>query len=828
MPLYAKVTGVINGGAGDTFQTGDTINGSGSTNRVDVTIAAANGGSLVAVNNVDAVNFRTLAAGQTINAQLFTGVNTVRSTGSNSVLTVANGAIASTYALENTISRTADGLAVGIRAGDTTGTSTTANFSVANVGSPLIPSTAGNTAAVPSALSTTVTGIENIAIATSGTNVFQFTGNTTATTDSVLLTITGAGNNTVTIGAGGLATTSTITAATATGSLNLNVGANLSSNDTVIGTGGTSDTLRATVDGVVATGVTATGFETFRIDTGANIAVIGFAANPGFTTVREDFAIVTGLNRTLVNGGGFSTLSLVGDALTANAAVAQFYSGITTTGGWTGAADTLAVNVSNGGVTLTAATPAVTLGAVAGAGANFLNLAGVENINLTINDVTATTEQSAIGIIQGSTLSSVAITSAGNVNFNLSDGADIDSVVNSNSISSINLSGVTGVAGGATTMQIGGTVANILAPALTITAGAAGLTAVLAQAEVAGDIITFTGGAGIDTITTAGFLGNLVATGGASADFFNAGNAAATLATSQLTGGAGADTFTIRNTGINVITDLGTGGADILVNTSGTTTATVAANWTSTAASGNAAGPVTLNAAAGVATINVAASAAAHAVGYTINATANTASTLTGSSAADTINGSALADTIRGNAAADTLTGNGGVDTFIFTTAVSADNVTDFSVAAGELTQYSVAAFNAAGGAVAGVSQLVNGNGGAIGAGAAVSLLNVAAASALTAATVINLTGTQFATIAAAEAAIEGGVRALTTLGALAAADEFLVQWQDNAGTFHVSSYYTAAGVGAATALVAADGVLSDVATVGTTALAAANFQFVA
>ena len=645
MPLYAKVTGVINGGAADTFQTGDTINGSGATNHVDVTVANTTAAApLVAINNVGALNVRTLAA-QTLNATLFEGVSTVRSTGSTNVLAVTNGAIASTYALANTVATNADGLAVGIRGGDLAGTTTAVNFSVANVGTANSAATGVASNAVNSALSTTVSGIENIVIDTTGTNLFTFAGNTGATTDSASLTITGSGNNTVTINAGGLATAATISAATATGSLNLNVGTNFSSNDTYVGTAGTADTLRATVDGVVATGVTATGFETFRIDSGASAATVVFAANPSFGTLREDAGAAAGGVRTLALGAGFSNLNLVGDGLTANAAVAKLYSGITATGGWTGAADAVAINLSNGGVAQTAI-PVI----------NDLTLNGAETLNFTISDNTAN-QAVTVNDITSSTLQSVTFASNGIVTQAAVNYIQTN-LANANSISTVNLSGVTGV--GVSNVNIGdgtATSTNIIGAAAALTASAGGATFVVNVVENAADVITVTGGAGVDTLTSTLFAGNYIASMGGGADVVTL---TGTANTATLTGGTGADTFTLRTLNGATISDLGVGGADVVGNILGNTVATVAANWTATGASTVAGGTLTLNAAAGTTLVDATLLAAG---GVTMNANAATATTLTGSARADTINGSTLADVLNGLGGIDAIVSNGGADT---------------------------------------------------------------------------------------------------------------------------------------------------------------------
>lgn len=675
---------MINGGVGDTFQTGDTINGSGSTNRVDVTVANTTAAApLVSISNVDAVNFRTLAA-QTVNAQLFDRVGTVRSTGSTNVLTVNNGAIASTYALANSVATNADGLAVGIRGGDTTGASTTVNFTVANTGTANTAAAGAASNQVNSALSTTVTGIENVTLATTGANFVTFTGNTTATTDSASLVITGDGVNNITIANGGMATTNSVSAATATGALSLTIGTNLSTGDTYVGSTSTADTLRATVSGVVATGVNVSAFESFRMDSGA-AGTVAFATNPAFTVVREDAVAAAGAAggvHQLLNAGGFTTLNLVGNATTASATAGNNFSGITVTGGYAGAADTLTVNLSNGGVTLTAG-GAYTV-------AQALTTSGIESYVINVNDTTANTNTTTFNNISDATTTSLTATSNGNIVFgnvgNIAGAAGV-----TGNLTTINLAGVTGT-NAVTTLT---TANNTLAAAALVTAGASGLT-LTTGAETATDILTFTGSTGVDTLAAGAFLGNVVFNGGAGADVVTLGGAGAVSASLTTTGGTGNDLIAATNVTNVTITDFNGGDGLSLVADSGivnstAATVTVASSFTAVASVGNALATNVLflqDAGAGAgtltATFNLASAAttfniglaenggAGALVGATINAS-NTASTITGSNAADTITGGAGNDSIANKAtfavggsvatAADVINGGAGSDT---------------------------------------------------------------------------------------------------------------------------------------------------------------------
>jgi len=84
MAANSTISGVINGVAGSTYQSGDIINGNATSNAT-VIIAAANANTLATINTLQSIKFTTLAA-DVINAQLFSNVGTVGITGSNAVL----------------------------------------------------------------------------------------------------------------------------------------------------------------------------------------------------------------------------------------------------------------------------------------------------------------------------------------------------------------------------------------------------------------------------------------------------------------------------------------------------------------------------------------------------------------------------------------------------------------------------------------------------------------------------------------------------------------------------------------------------------------------
>jgi hypothetical protein len=531
VPSNSTITGVINGANG-TFQTGDIINANTSSNG-SVTVAAPSAGEangpLVQITNLGTLTFRTLADAP-INAQLFTNVGTIASDQSTNILTVNNGALASTYALSNTVSGNIDGLAVGVRAGDVNGAADTVKFTVNNVGTAAI--TASGVAAVNSRLSTILGGVESISVATTGINNFQFVGNTVLATDSVNFTVTGAGNNTITIGAGGLATTSNINASAATGTFSVDVGNQLTSNDTVVGGTGTSDTLRAQIVGV-ATALNVSAIETLRLREGSTGTAI-FAAAPNFGTIRVDSSALGAASTTAVTLqaiGTTGTINYIGDSSTvaANVAANGVFGALSINTSYAGAADTVAVNIGNGGAAKNA-------GVGYTVGNQVLN--GVETINYNVTNVTDT-GLTTLGTLASTTLQSVSYTTPGSLNLGEISGGTGDSA----SLTSINFSGVVGA------VTAAGVAGNSLVNGATITGNAGGTTFTLANNQRAG-VYSYVGGTGADNANFSVLAANrnLVATGGNGNDVIRAGAGNDSIDTGAgndtLNGGAGADTLT--------------------------------------------------------------------------------------------------------------------------------------------------------------------------------------------------------------------------------------------------------------------------------------------
>jgi len=524
------ITGAVNATvAASTFNTGDTISGARS-----VTITYANAGAeVVAANLTDVTTFSgTMLAAAQVNAALFSNVSNIQSLGGGLgfALTVNNGLLASTYGVSGETS--AGGITLASTRTVVTGTADVINFAVTG---------SGTSTADVALVNSVATGVETATVATSGTNFFAISGVgfTAAATDGTTLNITGSGNNT--INAAAMTNVSTYDMSTATGTNTLRLNGALTTSDVVKGGTG-ADTLRVAQVGTAAA-LTVTGVETLRMATGSVTGTLNFATAPSFTALRVDGDTAESGTNTLTGIGSTATaLSYRGDELTANAATAQQFNNLTITGSYTGTADSLAVTVSNGGITQTAA---------GGYTLRTLTAAGVETMTVAVNDIAAGATATFTGITD-TTLSSLSATSAGNVVFGTITTAG--GAGDTGTLSTLNLSGITGTGTSSLTLANG-----VVATNLTITAtGGTGTTTVTTGAEAAGDNIIYTGGAGIDNFTGTGFLGTITATGGASADVMLGGSGIDTI-----TGGEGADRIT------------GSLGADVIILTETTSAADV-------------------------------------------------------------------------------------------------------------------------------------------------------------------------------------------------------------------------------------------------------------
>ena len=161
-----------------------------------------------------------------------------------------------------------------------------------------------------------------------------------------------------------------------------------------------------------------------------------------------------------------------------------------------------------------------------------------------------------------------------------------------------------------------------------------------------------------DTVTTSATSQNV--TGGAGADTIKMG-----AGLHAVTGGGGADTF-IVGAATATISDLGAGGVDILVETGGAVSATLAANWTASSATSVTGGTVSVD----VAGFQVSLGNAGGSVGWTVT-NSKTGTTMSGSPNADTMTGGDGNDIIFADAGNDTITGGRGADILIGGTGIN-------------------------------------------------------------------------------------------------------------------------------------------------------------
>lgn len=508
-------TGVVSATANTTTATtGDVLNGGAGTDTLNLTIASTANPGLLQTSSIENVTVRALGDA-TIDLLLANDITSFTSTGGTNDITVNNAQLATTFSVANTITTggaTAD-LTVNYRAVDVLGTADVAKLAVESAGSSILA--AGNTApTVTNSVLTVGAGIEAITLATKGSNWVNVVG--TATVDK--LTVTGNGTNVITVGA--MKAAATIDASTSTGTNTFDLVNSLSTGDVVTGGTGT-DTLAFTASNTAT--VTVSAVETLQVNGGT--AVTTFSANPGLTSLN-----VRSTDATTI--AGVSSLSNLNYQGTQVAAYAGTSGNVTLNTAFGGSADALAINVGNQGVT---ANGSYNIGT--------LKVSGIEGITLTQADMLATGTTTAV--IHDTGLKTLAATTPGNLALTLSTFASdapgfsgSASTTGSNTVTSIDLGGVTGTAN--MTFQAG-----TFAAAATVKAAVGGSTFGFG-AETASDVITVTGGNGVDSITT-GNAGTYVVTlgGGATNTFTGAAlTAAASGNTVNVTGGDGADDIT--------------------------------------------------------------------------------------------------------------------------------------------------------------------------------------------------------------------------------------------------------------------------------------------
>lgn len=720
--------GIVDAAAtSNTATAGDVINAGNGTDTLNLIVSTAANPGLITLNSVENVNIRALAA-TTVDNLLFTGTTNVTSNQSAAAVTLNNAALASTYTLSNTQSGAQADLTINHRANEVTGTADTAAIAISGSGSKV-----GTVVTTP--VITVGAGIESVSVATSGTiNWF----NIGATTTTKTVTLTGAaGTNIVTVGT--LNATSTIDASATTGTNTFNLLGAVSTGDTIKGGTGT-DTVTATLSGG-NTGVSLTGVENLTLNATSSGATI-FSANPALTTLTNNSAVA-------VTIGGVSTLTNLAFGGTGSAGGQANI--LTLSTAFAGAADSVAVTVGNGGTAIgTGVAQDVTLTA-----------SGIETLAITTAD-TALTNTSAFKIADTG-LVNLTITSVNNVTLT----GLIGSATSGGTLLSLDTSASTG------NLTFTEAVNNSLATGASIKLGgtSSSTNTVTTGAEGAADVISITGGAGANVITTG-------------------------------------------DTGIYSVT---LGGATNVLNTNVFTANAIGANNGSATVVGSG-GNDTITGSANVDTLSGGAGA----------------DTILGGAGADIITGGEGADTITGGTGADIITlteTTAAIDNVILAAATfgavgvntAADSVTGFAVA-NDVFQVSIT--GQAGSVVS------NGNNGAVGAGASV-VQHAAAAGAVAFAATTNvlILDVVYANAAAVRTAISaGGGNAVTQATSFTANSDFVLVWTD--GTNSHISLVNDANAGSTAAVELVDVTLTEIVTLtGTTSVAAfanANFTFIA
>ena len=527
-----------------TLTAGDNLDGGAGVDTLTITSAAEMTiGSGVTMNNVENVTVSASGGALTLDTALMTGITSVTNSGSSQAVTVNNlkalvpvtvtGASANTTATfaAAVTSGAADAVTLNLNAVNTTGAS---------------------------AVSVVLAGFETVNVASSG-SASGATGNSGVTVDSTTLTtlnVTGATAAKLTANLIGATNnvTGTVTSddgahdvnitADATDKLSVSMGAgndqvrvaNLSATHTIAGGDGT-DTLRysGADTQTLATTANVTGIETVTLSnatpasfamTGAGVTTVNYVAAAAGTFGGLSTGGTIGLNV-----GGSMTAAAAGAAASATAAATL------TAATYSGATDSLTVNVGLATTTAPGAT-ASTVSAVGVESVTFNSLAAsgsTEARAITFADTTATTAALKSITVTNNipALTTVAVTNSG-----------------TSALTTVNLSGVTSGAsfsGGATA-------------GATITGGAGN--------------DSLTGGAGPDNIS--GGEGNDTIGGAAGADTIDAGNG-----TNSITGGAGADSMT-GGTGADTyafVSNATTAATPILTSTS--TAADTITNFTS-------------------------------------------------------------------------------------------------------------------------------------------------------------------------------------------------------------------------------------------------------
>lgn len=596
------VTGALqsNAGAADTstFQTGDTVNGNGNTdlNLVINANAALAVDAIADINNVASVNINLAKAATgdaTVDMSEFDSVGQLAITqGSNGqFLDLANAQVGTTYAIN--LART---VTVDFKSFEAdTAAGTTVNLSVAGAGVNSTRTAATQIYANVAAFDftgTATTDIENINIATSGSNYVAIVD----AADLEVLTVTGSGNNLILVNGG--VDDLEVDASTSTGTNTIDLFDNLTVGNEVTVLGGTgSDTVRAilaagttaaTLTGVESAGFTFANASTFNAtnsDSLTSVSVID--STDGTTIVSSDEAA----NLTFLDAA-VATLNLASTGTDGNDAVnASYVSG--SKGDLTINLGASYADVDVGAITVTNLTGALTIN---GAGKSTYGGETAASItNSKASSVTVSTVSSSIDITTVITAAAATAFALEAVNGLTADvnRIDIGKTSSAIAIKSVDLSatgtnstGTTGSTAVATLNAIDvGSTDTIKVDLVTLTSDADGVVKFTATQAGAGDSVTITkvdataaegDGVVIDlsdidskasTVSTGAGSATVLLT--AAADTFNAGSGNVTVTTvdgaDTINAGSGVDTIEMStsNDGIDIVGFTTKAGGDI-------------------------------------------------------------------------------------------------------------------------------------------------------------------------------------------------------------------------------------------------------------------------
>ena len=619
---------VVNGGAaaGQTFQTGDTINGGGAlaNNILKITSSNTAGGgatvtTIATVNNVSRIehtNLNAAASTTTFNQANYTGVLeewVVRAAaaGAGSGIIINNASAATTYGNSAGFN---DSLSVAFAPG---ATNQTFKVALAGAGSQQL----GNSTVTYAGAAT---DINAITLATSGNNYTTLTNAAAANTKTI--TVLGAGNNNLTVAGvfnSSTASPVTIDASAATGNNVIDVGASYNSSIVIKGTTGSS----LTTVGLQLTGVqtvpTWTNVDILQLDAGStgNLFMTGLGIKDvvSFNTTNQTATLTnnTALNNLTYKGAaaagtalGFGSLTLAGSSLSGTADVVNI--AFDNSGIARGAADgaTLGIQTLTGAETVN-----IDTSNAIGASGNFtfgtLVRTGLIDANLTTFDVNSASTgvhtfsiQAGAGTATGGTLLTADFSGVAGSVTALFDGTY--AAGGSPVVSGFNNGGsILGAAGNnnITVVDTATTKTTLITGSFTngnlTFVGGSGNTGAVSYSLTAGNgNNTITTGAGADTINSGNGNNNVNTGGGVDAIVTGSGNDTITggAAADTMAGGSGADQFNYVFTNSTFALEaadtgtVATGVIDILSDfTTGTDTinfTTAGANVTSTAAGG--------------------------------------------------------------------------------------------------------------------------------------------------------------------------------------------------------------------------------------------------